>query len=354
MKKIIILSAVLITLSLHAISQAAGNVLYNQGRNNHQSYTPGGVDLSLDNYSYDFSSTILEANVMINVPATAYVAIFSLTQTGKSIEETDSAMAARLGLFERMLARVNIDPKKIFVDPVTLVPTYEVEVESKRFSRTFNEIPSGFELKKNVHIEFKDHEQINDLMAAAAQAEIYDLVKVDYIVSDMNKILDGLREQALKILASKKSIIEKAGINVRFKQVREKYGSVYPLERYSEYYAYKTGVTPTFVNNYKRNPQKNIQYNYAEKNKTIFYEQVSYKQFDQVINPVIGEPQVQIYLTLKGQYELFDPENEIIQKEYNKKMRELQIEEMELKIEEKKKDIALKGRIPVKTDAAKK
>src|SRR5688572_1159527 len=108
MKRIIILSTVFITLSLHAISQAAGNVLYNQDRNNRRSnYTPGEVDLSLENYNYDFSSTILEANVIINVPATAYIAIFSLTQTGKTIEETDSAMAARLGIFERMLARVN-------------------------------------------------------------------------------------------------------------------------------------------------------------------------------------------------------------------------------------------------------
>lgn len=353
MKKIIILSTVLLILSLHAISQAGGNVLYNQERNNNQGYNPSGVDLSLDNYNYDFSSTMLEANVMINVPATAYIAIFSLTQTGKTIEETDSAMSVRIGQFRKMLARVNIESRQIFIDPVTLVPTYEIEVENKRFSRTFNEIPTGFELKKNVHIEFRDHGQINDLIAAAAQAEIYDLVKVDYIVADMNRILDGLREQALRILDSKKTIIEKAGVNIRFKQVREKYGSVYPLERYAEYYAYKTGTTPTFVSNYKKSVQK-TQYNYTEKNKTIFYEQVSYKQFDQVINPVIGEPQVQIYLTLKGQYELYDPENEVIQKDYNKKMRELQIEEMELKIEEKKKDIALKGRIPVKTGVAKK
>jgi hypothetical protein len=343
MKKII-LPLLFSFLSLYALSQAGGNAIYNQ--NNNGNYKPGEVDLSLDNYSYDFS-TVLEANVMINVKASAFVAIFSLTQTGKSIEETDSSMAARIATFKRFLQQNNIDPKQVFVDPVSLVPTYEMEVENKRFSRTYNEVPTGFEMKKNVHIEFKEHAQINTLIAAAAQSEIYDLVKVDYVVDNMNAILDELRNQALKILFSKKEIIEKTGMSLRFSQVREKYGSVYPLERYSEYYAYKTGVTPAFVSNYKKAPQQ-VQYNYAEKNKTLYYDQVSYKQFDKVINPVIGEPQVQIYLTLKGQYQVYDPEKEVAQKSYDDKMRELQLQEMELRLEEKRKDIALKGKVTVK------
>jgi hypothetical protein len=196
-----------------------------------------------------------------------------------------------------------------------------------------------------VHIEFKQHEQINDLLTAAARAEIYDLVKVDYVVDNMNEILDELREEAHKILSSKKDLIKKTGMNLRFSQVREKYSSVYPMERYSEYYAFKTGVTPNYASNYKKGQQ--VQYNYAEKNKTVYYERVSYKQFDKVINPVVGEPQVQIYLTLKGQYEIFDEEEEKAQKAHQVKMRELQIKEMELNLEAKKKDIELKGRVPV-------
>jgi uncharacterized protein YggE len=343
MKKII-LPVILLFISVYSISQTGGNAIYNE--NNNSNSKPGEVDLSLDNYSYDFS-TILEANVMINVKATAFVAIFSLTQTGKTIEETEAAMSSRIDSFRGFLRQSNIDPKQIFVDPVTLVPTYEIAVENKRFSRTYNELPSGFEMKKNVHIQFKEHEQINSLIAAAAQAEIYDLVKVDYVVGDMNAILDELRNQALKILFSKKEIIEKTGISLRFSQVREKYGSVYPIERYAEYYAYKAGVTPAFASNYKRAPQQ-VQYNYAEKNKTLYYDQVSYKQFDKVINPVVGEPQVQIYLTLKGQYQVYDPESEADIKAYDKKMKELQQIEMELRLEEKRKDRQLKGRLPAK------
>lgn len=336
MKKVI-LPVLCLFLSLYSISQVSGNALYNQEDRN----VPGEVDLNLDNSSYNFS-TILDANVMINVKASAYVAIFSLTQNGKSIEETETTMAARISLFKKILREDNVDPKNVFIDAISLVPTYEIEVENKRFSKTFNEVPTGFEMKKNVHIQFKEHEQINRLIAAAAKVEIYDLVKVDYIVDNMNEILDQLREEALKILFSKKSIIEKTGMALRFSQVREKYSSVYPLERYAEYYAYKTGISPTYYTNYRKGPQE-VQYNYAEKNKTLYYERVSYKQFDKVINPIVAEPQVQIYLTLKGQYQPYDEEKEKVQKEFDEKIREFQLEEMKLKLEEKRRDIQLKG-----------
>jgi uncharacterized protein YggE len=343
MKKITFLLLTLFTISAHCFSQIAGNAaVYDRDNSRNPS---DEVDLSLDNPSYSFS-TLLEANVMINVKASAFVAIFSLSQNGKTIEETETLMRNRIDLFKQYLQQAGVDPKMAFTDPVTLVPTYEIEVESKRFSKTFNEVPSGFEIKKNVHIEFKNHEQINDLLAAAAKAEIYDLVKVDYIVNDMNAVLDQLREEALKILASKKELIKRTGMNLRFSQVREKYGSVYPMERYSEYYAYKTGVTPTYISNYRKGQQ--TQYNYAEKNKSVYYDRVSYKQFDKVINPVVGEPQVQIYLTLKGQYTVYDEEEEKVQKAHAGKMRELQIKEMELKLKEKERDIELKGKATVK------
>jgi hypothetical protein len=368
MKKIFIVSIVLLTLSAHAISQAKGNAPYNPTNNGfynqtpttnnnnngytnyNQNYVPGEVDLTLDNRHYDFSSNLLEANVMVNVPATAYVAIFSLTQNGGTIKEADSALDSRIKVFEKMLRSVNIEFNKVFIDPVSFIPTYEVEVENKKFSKTYNEVPSGFEIKKNVHIEFRDHKQINLLISAAAQAEIYDLVKVDYMVADMNKVLDGLREKALDILESKRSIIQKAGIDIRFKVVREKYGSVYPIERYAEYYAYKTGVTPSFASNYKKNIQQKVQYNYAEKNKTTYYDEVSDKQFDLVINPVVGEPQIQVYLTLKGQYEVYDEEKEAIQKEYDNKLRILQNLELDQRIQEKKKELAASSiKAPVKS-----
>ena len=343
MKKIIIVSSVILFFYFQAKSQIAGNAIYSNAVN--RISLNEGVDLNLNSYSSLSFSPLLEANVMINVKATAYTAIFSLTQNGNTIEETENLLKTRIELFRKALEQDNIDPRKIFVDPVSLVPSYEIEVESKRFSKTINEVPSGFEMKKNVHVTFNDHSQINRIIAVAAQAEVYDLVKVDYSIDNMEPVLDQLRQEALRILLNKKESVEKAGLHIRFIQTGEKYGSAYPLERYAEYYAYKTGVTPTYTANYKKGqPQYHVQYNYAEKNKTIYYEKVADKQFDKILNPVVGEPMIQVYLTLKAQYATYDPETEAADKLYNQKVRELQLREMELRIEDKKADIEIKRR----------
>lgn len=347
MKKILLVAASLLLYSNILLSQAAGNAIYSNENNNHRGVSGGnminGVDLSLSYTNSSFSS-LLEANVMINVKATAYVAIFSISQTGNSIEEVERSMQARIELFKQKVAGEGA-AWKIFVDPVALVPTYEIEVTEKKFSKTFNEQPSGFEIKKNIHITFTEHDHINRLITLAAQAEVYDLVKVDYVVDNMDRIIDQLRQEASAILKLKKISVENAGMHVRFTNIGERYGSVYPLERYASYYAYKTGIAPSFATRYKKGtPQQTVQYNYAEKNKTIYYEKISDKQFDKVINPVVGEPQVQVYLSLKAAYNFYNPETEKDQLEYDAKLKELKLREMELNLEEKRKDIELKER----------
>lgn len=348
--KRIALSFLLVSFALVSVAQIAGNALYNNnaGNGNYNNGTPpgGGVDLNLLYYNYSFSS-FLEANVMINVKAVSYTAIFSVTQTGKTIEETEGMMQNRIDLFKKQMELINLPPGNLFVDPVSLVPTYEMEVTEKKFSKTVNEVPTGFEMKKNIHITFTSQGQINPIIAAAAKAEVYDLVKVDYAVNNLDAILDQVRQEAVKILMVKKEVLEKTGIHARVVQTGERYGSVYPLERYAQYYAYKTGISPSFtVSTKKGQPQQQVQYNYAEKNKTIYYDKVSDKQFDKVINPVVGEPMVQIYITVKGQYSIYDPVKEAEDKLYNDKVREIQLKEMELRLEDKKADIEIKRRPP--------
>jgi uncharacterized protein YggE len=321
-------------------AQVGGNAIYNS--NTLYQIDPAGVDLNLNTYNYSFSN-LLEANVMINLKASSYVAIFSLSQQGKTIEEAEGAMQNRLEIFKKLLEQNNIAPQQLFIDPVSLVPVYEIEVLEKKVSKTFNEVPAGFEIKKSIHITFTDHTQINQLISIAARAEVYDLVKVDYVLQDMDQVLSRLRQEAMKILLNKKDELEKTGMHMRFTQLGEKYGSVYPIERYTQYIAYKAGMSPIIkVRNNKE--QQQVQYNYAEKNRTIYYEKVSDKQFDKVINPVVSEPEVQVYLSLKAQYQFFDPETEKLQKANDDSMKQLQLEEMKLRVKEKEKDIELKGK----------
>lgn len=337
MKKLIVSSSIFIWtlfISNPSSAQAAGNSVFTN-----PAYQSAPVNLSLSNYGSDFSS-LLEANVMMNVKPGAYLAIFSLTQNGKTIEEVEAAMRSRTEIFKNMLEQFNTSSKDIFIDPVSMVPAYETEITEKKLSKTFNEVPVGFEMKKNVHILFHEQREINDIIAIAAKAEVYDLVKVDYDIENKDAILQQLRAEAFKILMSKKSVMENAGLHTRFINVGEVQGSASPAERYVQYTAYKTGTAPYHVANYNYKKDKapqTIQYNYAEKQKTVYYDMVTDKQFDKVINPIVGEPMVQVYFSLKAQYVIYDPEQEKADRLYNDRVKQLQLAEMETNIEVKKK-----------------
>ncbi|NMD29123.1 MAG: hypothetical protein GYA79_05365 [Bacteroidetes bacterium] len=323
----------------NAVAEASGNILYN----NPNGYIQKPVNLNPDAvYSYSYG-TQLEASVMINVKATGYVAIFSLTQTGKTIEDVEAAMTSRTDFFKKMIQQSNTGALQVFIDPITMVPTYEMEVTEKKYSKTYNEVPTGFEMKKNIHVSFKNQSDINEIITVAAKAEVYDLVKVEYSVDDLEGALALIRNEALKILLSKKTLLEQAGIFTRFVNLAEKNGSAYPAERYEQYMAQKTAMPATYSSYNDKKPTKTT-YNYAEKNKTIYYDKVSDKQFDKVINPVVNEPMVQIYLSIKGQYQVYDEQKEAEDKAYNKKVREIQLKLLELDVDAKKKDIDLKGR----------
>lgn len=341
-KKISILFCGVLLLSVYTktFGQAAGNAVYNQVLNG----KPGGlhnpVDLNvIPISSYSFGN-MLEANVLMNVRATAFTAIFSLTQNGKTIEEAEAAMKARTEIFKQQLTAAQIQESQIFIDPVSLVPTYETEVVNKKLSKTYNEVATGFEMKKNIHITFYKHGQVNDIVTAAARAEVYDLVKVEYAIENMDELVNKMRQDALQILLIKKGAMEKLGIFARYTRVGEKVGSAFPFERYNQYTAFKTGAAPGFIAQHaKHQPAQQVVYNYAEKNKTIYYEKVSEKQFDRVINPVVDEPMVQLYVSVKAEYTIYDPEQEKENKEAAKKQRAFNDAEMDFKLEERKLDI---------------
>ncbi len=346
--KQILLSVGLLISFLNCFSQIAGNVI--ESNPNYQSRQ---VELALNPaYNYNYSNQ-LEASVMMNVKATGYVAIFSLSQNGKTVDEAETAMRQRTDFFTQFLKQNGVADAQIFIDPISMLPTYETELQEKKYSKTFNEVPTGFEIKKNVHISFKEQSAINALVSMAAKAEIYDMVKVEYSVDDLESVYSNLRNEALNILVSKKMNMERAGIYSRFVNIGEKQGSAYPAERYIQFAAAKTGMSPQFIQ-YKEKKPTTVTYNYAEKNRTLFYDKVSDKQFDKVINPVVNEPMVQVYVSLKGQFQIYDPEKEADDKVYNKKVKDLQLKLLELDVESKKKDIELKGKIVLQAKAERK
>lgn len=238
----------------------------------------------------------LEVNAMMNVKASSYTAVFNVTQVGETSESTNSLLNSRIEKIVNGAKELGLDPEDIHVDMISFVPVYEVEVEKKLFSKTYNEVPKGFEIQKNIHINYRKHGILDHIITLCADNEIYDLVKVDYFVDDLESVYDSLQQAALRVVESKKEFYKAVGMDFeKFNMIfSEKRAAITPHDAYSNYQAFSSYSLDAV--NQKQGLKE------VKKKTSLFYNPISYKNFDVVINPEINEPVVQFTLNLKVHY----------------------------------------------------
>lgn len=283
MKKIII-TTLSFVIGQTVFGQVSGNVNYqNQIRFPDQ------------NINVNFPSSdvlVVDVKGLANIKADSYVAIFSATQVGKTAEEVNELLDKRISL-----SLTEIKTKKeteTYVDMISFVPVYEFEVEKKAFSKkNYNEIPKGFELKKNIHIKYSNPNQLNDFISILSKEEIYDLVRVDYFSSNLENIKKELMNKA-KLLVQEKMKNYETVLGQIFttaeKRVADGYKVVFPVEMYKSYESYNSSTL---------NLKKSANVNYADKSTTLYYQPIINKEFDFVINPTILEPVIQVLYEIK-------------------------------------------------------
>lgn len=245
----------------------------------------------------------IQTRLLMNVEADTYVAILSLRQAAKTATECNQTAERRIQAFtQTLLSNKLVSPEDIYIDFIAQVPTYTYEIEKKIFSKTANEVPTGFELSKNIHIRFAKAETLDMIMIEAAKQEIYELVKVDYVVSQekLNQIYDSLRNVAVSLTEAKTKDFERLGFSfsgdhIRYKTLKETLASSYPLERYESYTAYRSAQLPQ--TDFKETTR-------ASKAKTYFYEKLPYNTYDRVLHPEVLAPAVQFSYELRTRYVL--------------------------------------------------
>jgi uncharacterized protein YggE len=238
------------------------------------------------------SSTFVEANVLMNVKADEYVAVFGIMQDGATVAECNQKMDATVKQFTGELKSLGIGDNDLFVDFITQNKIYGFEVTGD----TARQKLVGFELKKNVSIHYKDPSMLEKINVAAARSEIFDLIKVDYIVKDIDHIQDALMDAAARITKNKMSRYEKLlGLKLQppTQVYAERSAVYYPTDLYDNYTAYETED----VNAPRDRQRYAIQS--ARKSTTFFFHGLDANGFDEVINPVVTEPVVQFTLYLK-------------------------------------------------------
>lgn len=299
------MSIFLLPLSMSA--QAMGNATanYNNYGNNAPAQNNKKQNLAVQ---IGGNTTTLNAEILYNARPTGYLAIFAILQEGERLEQLDKDMNTRIETFKKGLQAIGIAESQIFSDFISLVPKYEMQIEKKKFSKTANEVPLGFQLKKNIHVSFTDGRMIDKIVSAAAAAEIYDLAKIEVNINDMKAVLSECRTKCTEMLKEKAKTMTDIGLKLYPLSIGENFETYYPTELYETYTACVTDFSQMNGNGIKTGKTS---VKYADKNRTVFYNRVAYDQFDLVINPEFSEPPIQIHFKMSAYYSFENAELKI-------------------------------------------
>jgi len=287
----------LLILSLFAVvtasGQESGNRIYgNNGyyqQKRHLQINTGTLGNSGEGYA-------LEASVLTNLKPDAFVVVFGVNAEGANAATSNEKVNAKIANLIQKVKPLGIDSNNIFIDFITQNRVYDFTVSGTQATEKF----TGFETKKTVAIRYTSRELFERIVSAATDSNIFDLIKVDYIVSDFDSVRANLFDAAVKVLKSKEQKYANAlGVTLGAVGLSiEKYDVTYPAEAYQRYQAFETGDASV------ENEQGVSSRVEKRKSFTFFYEPVAASSFDSVLAPPGLEPVVQLSIYLRMQYQV--------------------------------------------------
>ena len=238
----------------------------------------------------------IEARVLTNVKPDAFVVVFGVNDEGPNAASSNEKVNSKVNNLIQKIRPLGIDSSDVFIDFITQNRVYDFTVSGTQATENF----TGFETKKTVAIRYKNRELFERIVSAAAESRIFDLIKVDYIVSDFDSVRAGLFDAAAKVVKSKEQRYANAlGVSLNVVGLSiERYDVTYPAEAYQRYQAYETGDAS--VDN-EKGPSSRVE---KRKSFSFFYEPFEGGSFDSVLAPIGLEPMVQFWIYLRMQYQV--------------------------------------------------
>ena len=286
---------VLLMLSIFAVvpvyGQEAGNRIYgNAGY--YQQKRPQTASGTLGNSGEGYA---IEASVLTNLKPDAFVVVFGVNDEGANPASSNQKVNSKIAELIQKMKPLGIEANDVFIDFITQNRVYDFTVSGTQATEKF----TGFETKKTIAIRYKSRELFERIVSAAAEARIFDLIKVDYIVRDFDSVRAGLFEAAAKVIKSKEQKYATLGISLGVVGLSvEKYDVTYPSEAYQRYQAYETGDAE--VENEQGASSRVVQ----RKSFSFFYQPFEAGSFDAVLAPLGLEPVVQYSIYLRVQYQV--------------------------------------------------
>ena len=288
------LAITILTLTTISEGQIAGGSTYNPnqvtGRAGALSNEKAKHTISPGESPANPNELFIEANILANVLADEYVAVLGVNTEGVTIEECQTKADEIIRQLRAEFKKIGVSEKETAVDFVNQNRTYAFDIAGD----TAKEKQVGFELRKNISIKVKSRQMVEMCLSAASKVGIYDLIKVDYIVTDLSGVQERLMADATAVIKKKElSYNRLLGIqSTGTRQVlAEKYATYMPTDLYDSYRAFES---EEISNTYRSNVVVRIR-----KPRTFYYNGLDARWFDQVSNPALLEPAVQFSLYLK-------------------------------------------------------
>jgi uncharacterized protein YggE len=286
---ILSLFATVTTFGQESGNQIYGNNGYYQQQRRHLQTNTGALGNSNESYA-------IEASVLTNLKPDAFVVVFGANAEGSNAATSNQKVNAKIEDLIQRLKLLGIESNNVFIDFITQNRVYDFSVAGTQATENL----TGFETKKTVAIRYRNRDLFERIVSAAADSRIFDLIKVDYIVSDFDSVRAGLFDAAVKVLKGKEQKYANAlGVSLGAVGLSiEKYDVSYPSEAYQRYQAFETGDATVYNN--QGTSSKVVQ----RKSFTFFYQPFEASSFDSVLAPSGLEPVVQYSIYLRMQYQV--------------------------------------------------
>jgi uncharacterized protein YggE len=280
-------------------AQASGNVSYSQSGGSARAEQSERAKRTLTKEEMPPSGTAMfvDASVLMNVRADEHVAVFGINEECATVPECNQKMDATVAAFQSELRQLGVAAPDTFVDFAAQNKIYGYKIAGD----IAKEELVGFELKKNVSVRYKDKLLLDRLVVAASRAKIFDLIKVDYVVTDTAAVQNRLMEEAARVVKQKAARYERLlGVKLlpAAQVFAERPSIYYPTEMYDSYTAFESEDIGRVYYRDKYTVQN------ARKSRTFFFNALTADGFDYVVNPVVIEPVVQFTVYLKVKYEI--------------------------------------------------
>lgn len=288
----------LLLISIYSIqAQMSGNQVY-RNRNSYENNRPVFSDVK-HFYATD-STMVINVNVLMNKKADQFKITLGLNEEAESPRKAIENMNIRIHNFIKRLGVLGINKDDFYVDFISQTKVYDVSLSDDK--KLISEKIKGFEIKKNIIIKTNDHSRIEKIIYEASDYQIYDIIKIDYMNTDLEKIHQDLMTEASKIAEWKKENYFK-----RFKKeiigtptMNSGFTYVFPSSQYQQYTAYESSDFD-LLRGYNNNDLmiKKME----RKGKTFYYEGTPYNGFDKVINNEDPEIGIQYIINMSIKYD---------------------------------------------------